>query len=365
MILLLLACGDEDHTHDVGIHEHDLETHPHEPADHEHAPEDHEHVLEPRITLDNRTDPPAVGVREELMQFFYETTECTPGMDFADCNSAAALKVYVNGPRITDNDWSAQGFENAAVVTHHTHASGLYLVSFGQNFVPADVGHGVIAPSGIHLEPHGAHQALRIDGTGNSGENVRIDVAQGAKGIAIYTSDSQGLYCDALGLLCDTAYPLHVRGGTVRWEDLRFERSLWDARNGGVAPLHTDSMGVEHFYSWHLDDDLPVHCTWVDAVTDHSIIRLTPYSTSPDLRVAHSYALVDVWGPGGAPQTCRDPQNVKTDASGVYGLDFGDAMEEGAGFSVVILGPSQPLDPGDWQESDRPSFLFEVIEPLQ
>ncbi len=366
-MIWLLACGGAEDTA-LAEHEHELAEHEHELAEHEHEPTEaaeHEHELLPRVTLDNRTDPPAVGVREELMQFFHETTECTAGMDFADCNSTGALKFYVNGPRITDNDWTPQGFEQAALVTHHTHASGMYLVSFGQSFVPADVGYAVIAPSGIHLEPHGAHQALRIDGTGNSGENVRIDVAKGATGISIYGSPAKGLYCDALGLLCESSDLLHLRNGTLHFEDVVIERSATDGRNGGVFVVHPDSLGVEHFYSWHSQDGLPAHCTWADRVTDDSLIRVQAYGTSPDLRVAHSYSLVDVWGPGNAPDSCREGQSIKTDAAGVYGYDFGDSVEEGAGFSVVLLGPDEePLHPGDWGESDRPSFLFEVIEPL-
>ena len=36
----------------------------------------------------------------------------------------------------------------------------------------------------------------------------------------------------------------------------------------------------------------------------------------------------------------------------------------GAGFSVVILGASEPLAPGEWQENEQPAFLLEVSESL-
>ncbi len=417
--VLLPACGDTepagDHAHDeVGAHDHD---HDHD-LEHDHvdtgagdwASTDHEHesdqarytdeeavaavqnddpwsdpdranlanlwhshergwmwLDQARLSLDNRTIPPGVGERHELIQLFHESLECDDTMAFDDCNSTSALKIYANGPRIDTNNWSEAGFAEAAVRQQHTHSSGIYLVSFGRNFVPTDYGYGIIPGSGLHLEPHGAHQAIRVDGTGNAGENVRIDVMAGATGMSIYGSETAALYCEELGQDCTETRLATLRGGIVRLEDATFERSAVDARDAGVVTVHDTSLGVEHFYSWHSDDqtDLPVHCTWNDTVTDDSLVKLTPYSTSPDLLVAHSYALVEVWGPGNAPTACTDAQSIKTDAYGVYGYDFGATIEAGAGFSVAILGPDEdPLYPGDWQETERPSFLYEVIEPL-
>ncbi len=320
-----------------------------------------------RWTMDNRTDPPGASDAHELVQMFHETPECDDSMAFADCNSTAALKFYVNGPRITDHDWSEAGFATAAVRQYNTHASGLYLVSFGRNFTPTDYGYGVIAPSGIHLEPHGEHQALRIDGTENAGENARIDVMAGATGLAIYGSDQPAGYCEELGRDCDQTRIATLRSGILRLEDLTVERSADDARNGGVVWVSDTSVGIEHFYSWHTDSGsgLPVHCTWNDTVTDHSLVRVTAYSTSPDLTVAHSYAIVDVWGPGNAPASCTATQNIKTNAAGVYGYDFSTSVAAGGGYSVAILGADEaPLDPGAWDEADRPAFFYEVIEPL-
>ncbi len=410
MLWFVLACGDEDpapvegdDTADYALAEHEhasegpyaAEDHDHEAADRYTDEEavaavqnddpwhdrdranlqnlwhDHERgymwLDANRWTMDNRTDPAAVGDRHELVQMFHETLECDDTMAFADCNSTSALKVYVNGPRITDNDWSETGWANAAVRRYNTHASGMYLVSFGQNFTPTDYGYGVIAPSGLHLEPHGAHQAIRVDGTGNAGENVRIDVMAGATGLAIYGSETEALYCEELGFACEDTRVATFRGGILRLEDLTVEQSATDARNAGVVTVSSTSVGVEHFYTWHTDSetDLPVHCTWNDTVTDDSLVKLTPYSTSPDLLTAHSYAIVAVWGPGNAPVACTDGQNIKTDAAGVYGYDAGATVEAGGGFSVAILGSDEePLWPGDWQEADRPSFLYEVIEPL-
>ncbi|MDP6933848.1 MAG: hypothetical protein QGG40_13070, partial [Myxococcota bacterium] len=63
-----------------------------------------------------------------------------------------------------------------------------------------------------------------------------------------------------------------------------------------------------------------------------------------------------------APTACTDGQSIKTDAAGVYGYAFDATTMAEGGFSVAILGPDgDPLSPGDWQEADRPSFLYEVI----
>lgn len=317
-----------DHGHDLPEHDHDHEHPASEPytderavaavqnddpwSDPERANLEHlwhhdargyQWLERARWTMDNRTDPPGVGERHELLQLFHETVACADGDDFADCNSTAALKIYANGPRIDTHDWSPEGYAAAAVRPQHTHASGIYLVSFGQNFVPADVGYGVIAPSGVHLEPHGAHQALRVDGTGNAGQNVRIDVMAGGTGLAVYGSEAPAAYCEELGLACDETRLATLRGGVVRLEDVTVERSIEDARGAGVVTVSADSVGVEPFYSWHTDDEtgLPVHCAWNDTVTDDSVVRISAYTSSPDLVVAHSYAVVSVWGPGNAP----------------------------------------------------------------
>ena len=328
------------------------------------------HLTESRWTMDNRTDPAGRPPRHELVQMFHETPECGEGATFDSCNSAGALKMYINGPRITDHDWSEEGFRAAARRAYHTHASGLYLVSFGTGSTVSDREYGLIPPSGIHLEPHGFHQALRIDGTNNTGENVRIDTTLGSKGIAIYQSPLPSPLCDELGSECTRTHPLYIRGGRIHLEDVEIERSAMDARGMGAASLHTHTVGVEPFYSWHIDDGIgegvPVHCAWNTRTSAESLVKLTPYSTSPDLAVSHTYTLVEVWGPGGAPDNCRAVQSIKTDAAGVYGFAFPDSMLEQGGFSVALLGPSAsaPLDPGAWGESERPSVMFELIEPL-
>ncbi|MBM75962.1 MAG: hypothetical protein CMK59_11230 [Proteobacteria bacterium] len=319
-----------------------------------------------RWTMDNRSDPAGTLPRHELIQMFHETPMCTDQSTFADCNGTAGLKIYANGPQIVDHDWSDAGYAAAAIRTHHTHASGIYVVSFGQASTVSDYPYELIPPSGIHLEPHGEHQALRIDGTNNSGENIRIDTTLGSKGLTIYESPQTSIHCDALGLECETSYPLYLRGGTLHLEDLLVERSSTDSRNSGPATLHDTSLGIEHFYSWYIDENvIPIHCTWNSTVSDDSIIKIQPYSTSPELQVSHSYAIVDVWGPGNAPANCTVAQNIKTDAAGVYGYNFPSNYLTEGGFSVAILGPDQdPLDPGIWGEQDRPAFLYEVIDPL-
>lgn len=320
-----------------------------------------------RWTMDNRSDPAGALPRHELVQMFHETTPCTETSSFADCNSTSALKMYVNGPSIEDNDWSAAGYAAQAVKRHHTHASGLYLVSFGQLAYPTDYPSGIIAPSGMHLEPWGAHQAIRIDGSQNSGENMRIDTTLGSTGIAIYESSVASPHCSVVRTDCEESYPLYLRGGTVHLEDLEFARSATDGRGTGPETVHTQSLGVEHFYAWHDDpvSGLPVHCTWNDRVTDTSLIRLSAYGTSPDLRVAHHYVVVEVWGPGAAPANCTGTQLIKTDAAGVYGYLYAASTLASGGFSVALLGPDEdPLYPGDWGEVDRPSFMYEVVEPL-
>ena len=328
------------------------------------------HLTESRWTMDNRTDPAGVTPRHELVQMFHETPECVEGSTFADCNSAGAIKIYLNGPRITDHDWSEAGLRAAASRAYHTHASGMYLVSFGTGSTVSDMEYGLIPPSGLHLEPHGAHQALRIDSTNNSGENVRIDTTLGSKGIAIYESPLASPMCDELGDDCEQSHPLYIRGGRLHLEDIEVARSAVDARGTGPGTLHTESIGIEHFYSWHLSADLalgvPVHCTWNSRVGPDTIVKLTPYSTSPDLAQTHTYTIVEVWGPGEAPDACRVAQNIKTDAAGVYGYSFSESLMEEGGFAVAMLGPdpSSVLDPGLWREPSRPSFLFELIEPL-
>lgn len=320
-----------------------------------------------RWTMDNRSNPAGEQPRHELVQAFHETPQCTESSAFADCNSTAAMKYYVNGPSVEDNDWSADGYAKQAMKNYHTHASGIYMVSFGQASTVTDVAGTLIAPSGIHLEPWGAHQAVRIDGSQNSGENVRIDTTLGSTGIAIYESPLAATTCSIVRTDCEESWPLYLRGGTVHLEDVAFERSVTDGRGTGVESVHTESLGIEHFYAWHDDatSGLPVHCTWNNRVTDSSVIRLHPYTTSPELRVAHSYALARVWAPGNAPAECLGTQLIKTDAAGVYGYVYSGSTIGNAGFSVAILGPSStPLNPGEWGELDRPSFLYEVLEPL-
>jgi hypothetical protein len=319
-----------------------------------------------RWTMDNRASPPGAQPRHELVQMFHETPECTDTSTFADCDGTAALKMYINGPSIEDNDWSEAGYQRQAVQNLHTHASGLYLVSFGQGSTVTDYEYGLIPPSGIHLEPWGAHQALRIDGSQNSGENIRIDTTPGATGLAIYESAEPASTCDELKSDCTLSYPLYLRGGRLHLEDLETERSIVDARNSGPELVHTQSLGIDHFYSWYTGEGgIPVHCTWNSRITEQSIVKIQPYSTSLDLTIAHSYVIVEVWGPGNAPSGCTGTQLIKTDASGVYGYAFAESTMASGGFSVAILGPTtSPLYPGDWRESDRPAFLFEVIEPL-
>ncbi len=320
-----------------------------------------------RWTMDNRSDPAGALLHHELVQMFHETPECLSDSEWADCDTTTAQKIYVNGPRITDNDWSPEGFAAAAVRRYHTHASGLFLVSFGQLAHVTDHPYGLIPPSGIHLEPHGAHQALRIDGVGNSGDNVRIETTLGSTGIAIYESPDPGLYCESVRSDCSESYPLYLRGGRLHFEDLTVERSLLDARGAGVATLGTTSLGIEPFYSWHSDGatGLPVHCTWNETVTEASIVRVVAHSTSPDLLTAHSYAIVDIWGPGDAPAACTATQTIKTNSAGVYGYAFDATLTDQGGFSVAILGPSDTaLYPGDWDENDRPSFSYEVVDAL-
>ena len=66
-----------------------------------------------------------------------------------------------------------------------------------------------------------------------------------------------------------------------------------------------------------------------------------------------------------APSACTATQNIKTNASGVYGYAFDASTAALGGFSVAILGPdSAPLDPGVWDEQDRPSFSYEVVDAL-
>ncbi|MBM4390233.1 MAG: hypothetical protein FJ090_03855 [Deltaproteobacteria bacterium] len=320
-----------------------------------------------RWTMDNRSNPAGEAPRHELVQMFHETTACTESSTFADCNSTAALKFYVNGPSTEDNDWSVAGYEKQAVKHHNTHASGIYLVSFGQGSTVTDYASALIPPSGIHLEPWGAHQAIRVDGSQNSGDNVRIDTTPGSTGIAVYQSESAASTCSVVRTDCETSYPLYLRGGTLHLEDLSVERSADDGRGAGPENVYTESVGIEHFYSWHTDEvtGLPVHCTWNTRLTDDSFVRVQAYTTSDQLLVAHSYAVVDVWGPGNAPPSCTGTQLIKTDAAGVYGYGYAASTMANGGFSVAILGPdSMPLYPGDWGEADRPSFLYEVIEPL-
>jgi hypothetical protein len=320
-----------------------------------------------RWTMDNRSDPAGEGPRQELVQLFHETPPCREDSTFADCNATGAIKLYVNGPSVEDNDWSEAGFAKQAVERYHSHTSGMYVVSFGQLGYVTDYPYGLIPPSGVHLEPWGAHQALRIEGSQNVGENIRIDTALGGTGIAIYQGASTSLTCSQVRTDCDETWPLYLRGGTLHLEDLAQERSASDTRGTGPEAVATQTLGIEHFYAWHDDPStgLPVHCTWNSRVQEGDIVRVSAYSSSPDLRRAHSYAVVDVWGPGGAPASCAGTQLIRTDSAGVYGYAYAASTVAEGGFSVALLGPDDvPLYPGDWREGDRPSFVYEVIEPL-
>ena len=65
----------------------------------------------------------------------------------------------------------------------------------------------------------------------------------------------------------------------------------------------------------------------------------------------------------GAPESCTGGQSIKTNAAGVYGYSFPTTLLSSGGFSVAILGETV-LDPGSWDEADRPSFLVEVLEGM-
>lgn len=320
-----------------------------------------------RWTWDNRAIPPGHSPTRELAELYHETPACGPDRSFADCDTTAAMKIYVNGPDRETNDWSAAGWARMAGVPRHTHALGLYLVSFGRESTPSDWPHALIPPSGILLEPHGAHQALRIDGTGNSGDNVRVETTLGSTGIAVYEGEIPGLHCESLGRDCTRSYPLWLRGGRLHLEDLETERSAEDARGGGVYWTHGQTLGVEPFTTWHRDPTLgvPAHCVWARRATGRSLVRVQPYGAAARLPEAHTYVVLDTWDAGGAPAECTAPQLIFTEAAGVYGVDPGASRAAEAGFRVGLLGAGPvAIDPADFGETDRPSFLFEIIEPL-
>jgi hypothetical protein len=320
-----------------------------------------------RWTWDNRAIPPGHSPTRELAELYHETPACGADRSFADCDTTAAMKIYVNGPDRETNDWSAAGWARMAAVPRHTHALGLYLVSFGRESTPSDWPYALIPPSGILLEPHGAHQALRIDGTGNTGDNVRIETTLGATGIAVYEGEIPGLYCDDLGRDCTRSYPLWLRGGRLHLEDLETERSAEDARGGGVFWTHGQTLGVEPFTTWHIDPALgvPAHCVYATRATARSLVRVQPHGAAAAWPEAHTYVVLESWGAGGAPPECTAAQLIFTEAAGVYGVDPGAARAAGPGFRVALLGGGPvAIDPAEFGEGAAPSFLFELIEPL-
>ncbi|MFZ5477553.1 MAG: hypothetical protein ACOZNI_12325 [Myxococcota bacterium] len=309
---------------------------------------------------DNRHDPPGRLPTSELVELYHETAECGATSAFSDCDATGGIKLYANGPRITDNDWSAAGYAAAATRAYHTHASGMYLVSFGQYATVTDYGQ-LIPPSGIHLEPHGAHQGLRVDGTGNAGDNVRIDLAMGGTGLAVYTSPDTALYCQELGRDCADAYPLYLRGGTLHLEDLAFERSVDDHRGSGAFTAGAASLGVRRLveYSW-AEAGMYAWCVYNTKVTAESLVFVRPYGVHAR---AFDARLLDTWGPGEAPDACVGTQLVTTSA-GTYGYGVpDDATAALPGFRVVLVDADGPMDPAVFVE-DHPVVSYEVVEPI-
>ena len=131
---------------------------------------------------------------------------------------------------------------------------------------------------------------------------------------------------------------------------------------------------------------LPVHCTWNTLVDEDSMIKVQPYSTSPDLVEAHSYAIVDVWGPGGAPTACTDGQSIKVAGWGtttgsptfhsfgtVKAMGRGEmptaaqcqlAIGAGAPLSCPSQGASGPGPHTSWP-GPSPSFSTGALPPAQ
>ncbi|HJN77790.1 MAG TPA: hypothetical protein QGF58_27980 [Myxococcota bacterium] len=309
---------------------------------------------------DNRNDPPGEFPATELIELYHETTECEEGFAFADCNATGGIKMYVNGPRITDNDWSADGLRNAAIRRYHTHTSGMYLVSFGQLSTVTDYGQ-LIAPSGIHLEPHGSHQAIRIDGSANAGDNIRIDLSKGATGLAIYTGD-EASYCEDLGRDCSTSYPLYLRGGVLHLEDLRVETSVDEHQGVGAFTLASESLGVRRLmtWSWVEEESVYAHCVFNDNVGEDSLVFVAPYGLAA---MPLDVVLVDVWGPGDAPTACTETQMVTTSA-GTYGYGSWASVDTAhGGFRVALVDSTGSMTPSALGE-DYAVFAYQIVEPL-
>ena len=311
---------------------------------------------------DNRRDPAGTMPSHELIELYHETTECEEGMAFADCNATGGIKMYVNGPRITDNDWSEEGWLKSAARPYHTHASGLYMVSFGVVSTVSDYGQ-LIPPSGLHLEPWGAHQALRIDGTANAGDNIRVELSDGATGLAVYSTGTPALSCDSIGRECDESYPLYLRGGRIHLEDLQVERSVDDHRGAGILTWGAATLGVKRLieYSWDSQEELDAYCLFNSEVGTDTLVFLEPYGL-------HSRSfeprLLDVWGPGEAPSECTGVQSITTSAGGTYGYGApSSAMAGLGGFRVVLVDADGPIGPADFVE-DYPVVSYELIEPI-
>jgi hypothetical protein len=311
---------------------------------------------------DNRRDPAGSYPSHELIELYHETTECEEGMAFADCNATGGLKMYVNGPRITDNDWSEEGWLKAAARPYHTHTSGLYMVSFGVVSTVSDYGQ-LIPPSGLHLEPWGAHQALRIDGTANAGDNIRVELSDGATGLAVYSTGTAALSCEELGRECDESYPLYLRGGRIHLEDLQIERSVDDHRGVGILAYGAATLGVKRLieYSWSSDEGLNAYCLFNTQVSSDTLVFLDAYGL-------HSRTfeprLVDVWGPGDAPAECAGVQSITTTSGGTYGYGSPTAtMAAMGGFRVVMVDAEGPIEPADFVE-DYPVVRYELVEPI-
>ncbi len=321
-----------------------------------------------KLYMDNRAKPKGSGQAQQLLELYHETKACDPAHPFEFCNSAPAMRLFLNGPE-QNTSFETPGLVEAAKGYYNTHASAMFVQSFGRGSTVSDMGQ-VIPPSGIHMEPYGQHQAIRVDGSYNLGVQMRLEPAKSSTGLAIYGAPTLApqtqLVCTALGLSCDGPTTLaHFRDGLIINEDTFERRSMSNQASmayGGVSK----SFGSEMFTHWHTtaDSSVPRHCVWHTKVEATSIIRVSAYERG-ELEAAHSYAVETVWGPGEAPQDCTKSQNIKTDAGGVYG---GGAVPESmtalGGFSVAILGPDGSLDPGAWSQNDRPVFLYEVLGAL-
>lgn len=330
-----------------------------------------------RLYFDNRKTPSSTSSSkpyQNALEIYNETKECDPTKSFADCDSTSGIKIFLNAPNPqVANARSSDPAIAAALRPNNTHASGIYITSYGREATvtpdPKSSPITLIAQSGIHLEPHGSHQGLRIDGTNNSGTDLRIDLSQGSTGIAVYGSpDTKGTYCDYLKLNCERTVAMRLTNGIMELQNIQIARSITRQDTMSYA-LANQALGVEVFTHWHTtgsNDMTPIHCVYNSTVTADSIIKLNAYKRASSMKGAHSYAVKDVWGPKQIPSDCKGPQLIKTDSAGTYsnGAPSDDLTLTG-GFSVYILGSSAaPLDPGAWSQQDRPSFIYEIIQPL-